>query len=84
MPFDFSVNTNSGITAGNAITPFDFSGAAASTFEVSLAGSSVASENQTVSISLDSSIATLQDLISRAEAMGYDPDRIRTVPQSWP
>ncbi|MGD9341731.1 MAG: lipocalin family protein [Chromatiales bacterium] len=28
--------------------------------------------------------ATLQDLISRAEAMGYDPDRIRTVPQSWP
>jgi apolipoprotein D and lipocalin family protein len=28
--------------------------------------------------------ATLQDLIDRAEAMGYDRNRVRLVPQSWP
>ncbi len=63
-PFDFSVNDNSFISSGQAITPFDFSGAAASTFELSLAGSSAPSENQTVTITLDNNIATLQDLIT--------------------
>lgn len=62
--FDFSVNSQSSISAGSAITPFDFSGGATSTFEVTLAGSSVPSENQTVVITLDSSISTLQDLIN--------------------
>ncbi|MEZ5558424.1 MAG: flagellar hook-basal body complex protein [Pseudomonadales bacterium] len=63
-PFDYSVNTESSISAGAIITPFDFSGAAATSFDVTLAGSSVPSENQTVSITLDSNITTLQDLIS--------------------
>lgn len=63
-PFDFSVNTVSSIDAGNTIVAFDFSGGAASTFEVSLAGSSVPSENTTVTVTLDSNIATLQDLIN--------------------
>ena len=63
-PFDFSVNTESSVNAANALTPFDFSGAAASTFEVSLSGSSVPTENTTVSVVLDSNITTLQDLIN--------------------
>lgn len=65
-PFDFSVDLSSNITAGSAITPFDFSGAA-STFEISLAGSSVGSENTTVTVTLDKNIANLQDLISDIE-----------------
>ncbi|MDH3643631.1 MAG: flagellar hook-basal body complex protein [Gammaproteobacteria bacterium] len=63
-PFDYGINVASGVTAGSPITPFNFSGAAASTFEVSLAGSSVPAENQTVTITLDSNITTLQDLIN--------------------
>jgi len=64
VPFDFSVNTQSSITAASPITGFDFTGPAATSFEVQLAGSSVPSENGTVSITLDSNISTLQDLIS--------------------
>jgi flagellar hook protein FlgE len=64
VPFDFSVNTQSAITGGNAPAPVDFSGAAATTFEITLAGSSVPSENQTVVVTLDSDISTLQDLIA--------------------
>lgn len=63
-PFDYSVDVASSITAGAPITPFDFSGAGASTFQVQLAGSSVGSENVTVTVTLDSNINTLQDLIS--------------------
>ncbi len=66
-PFDFGIDLASNITAGSAITPFDFSGGAASTFEISLAGSSVGSENTTVTITLDKNIANLQDLISDIE-----------------
>jgi flagellar hook protein FlgE len=62
--FDFSVNTQSNVSAGNVITPFDFSGANASTFEVQLQNSSVPSENQIVTVTLDSNISTLQDLIN--------------------
>ncbi len=63
-PFDYSVDVQSSISAGNPITAFDFSGGAASTFQVQLAGSSVPSENVTATITLDSNINTLQDLIS--------------------
>ncbi len=63
-PFDFSINTQSSISAGSAITPFDFSGAASSTFEVQMSGSSVPTENTTVTITLGSNISTLQDLIN--------------------
>lgn len=63
-PFDFGTNTVSSIGAGAVLTPFDFSGAAASTFEVQLTGSSVPAENTTVSITLDTNISTLQDLIN--------------------
>lgn len=66
-PFDFGIDQASGVTAGSAITPFDFSGAAASTFEISLSGSSVPSENTTVTVTLDSNIANLQDLINDIE-----------------
>ncbi len=62
-PFDFSINTQSAINAGAAIVPFNFTGGP-STFEVSLSGSSVGSENQTVTITLQDNINTLQDLIS--------------------
>ena len=62
-PFDFSVNTQSAINAGQALIPFDFTGAG-STFEVSLAGSSIPGENTTASITLSSNVNTLQDLIS--------------------
>ncbi|MEM7101082.1 MAG: flagellar hook-basal body complex protein [Pseudomonadota bacterium] len=62
--FDFSVNTVSSISADATLTPFDFQGVAASTFEVSLSGSSIPTENTTVSITLDTNIATLQDLIN--------------------
>ena len=62
--FDFSVNTQSSINSGAALTPFNFSGAAASTFQVGMTGSSVASENATVTITLNSNISTLQDLIN--------------------
>ena len=62
--FDFSVNTSSSITAANAISAFDFSGAAATTFEIEMTGSSIPSENITANITLDSNIATLQDLIT--------------------
>jgi len=27
---------------------------------------------------------TMRDLVRRAEEMGYDPDRVRKVPQHWP
>ena len=63
-PFDFSVNTVSSVSADQILTAFDFSGAAASTFEVSLAGSSIPTENTTVTITLDTNITTLQDLIN--------------------
>lgn len=62
--FDYSIDNESSITSENAIVPFDFSGAGASTFEIELSGSSVPSENQTVTITLDSNITTLQDLIN--------------------
>ncbi|MEQ8861285.1 MAG: flagellar hook-basal body complex protein [Pseudomonadales bacterium] len=62
-PFDFGVDQPSTINAGNAITPFDFRGPAASTFEVQLSGASNASENQTVTVTLDSNITSLQALI---------------------
>ncbi len=62
--FDFSVNTVSSINAAQSLVPFDFSGAAASTFEVSLSGSSVPTENTTVTITLDTNITTLQDAIN--------------------
>ena len=61
--FDYSINSQSNISAGNTIGPFNFSGVD-STFEVSLAGSTIASENQTVTITLGDNINTLQDLIS--------------------
>ncbi len=64
VPYDFSVNTQSSISAGAAITPFDFSGAATSTFDIQMSGSSVPSENTTVTITLGSNISTLQDLIN--------------------
>lgn len=64
VPFDFSVDTESSVSADAVLTPFDFSGGAASSFQVQLAGSSVASENTTVTVSLDTNIATLQDLIN--------------------
>ncbi len=63
-PFDFSVNTNSSVNAGSALVPFNFTGPAASSFTVQLAGSSVPGENRSVTINLDSPINTLQDLIS--------------------
>jgi len=63
-PFDFSTNTNSAVNAGAALVPFNFSAAAASSFVVQLAGSSVPAENRSVTINLDSPINTLQDLIS--------------------
>lgn len=63
-PFDYSVNDQSAVTAGSPITPFDFSGVGASTFQVRMSGSSVPSENVTATVTLDSNINTLQDLIS--------------------
>ncbi len=63
-PFDFSINSVSSVSAAQVLTPFDFSGAAASSFEVQLTGSSIPSENVTVTINLDSNITTLQDLIN--------------------
>lgn len=62
-PFDFSVDQPSSLTGNNAIVGFDFRGTAASTFEVQLSGASNASENQTVTITLDSNITSLQGLI---------------------
>ncbi|NOX50115.1 MAG: flagellar hook-basal body complex protein [Gammaproteobacteria bacterium] len=62
-PFDFGVNTQSNISAGAANVGFDFTGAAATSFEVQLSGSSVGSENTTATITLNTNIATLQDLI---------------------
>ena len=64
IPFDFSVDTESSIGADAVLTPFDFSGAAASSFQVQLTGSSVPTENTTVTVNLDTNIATLQDLIN--------------------
>ncbi|NKB98048.1 MAG: flagellar hook-basal body complex protein [Pseudomonadales bacterium] len=63
-PFDFSVNTVSSISANQVLAPFDFSGAANSSFEIELAGSSVPTENTTVTVNLTSNITTLQDLIN--------------------
>ena len=63
-PFDFSVDTTSSIDTGNTLVPFDFTGAAASSFEISLSGSSTPTENTTVTVTLDSNISTLQDLIN--------------------
>ncbi|MEZ5596678.1 MAG: flagellar hook-basal body complex protein [Pseudomonadales bacterium] len=63
-PFNFSVNTNTSVSAGNSLVPFNFSGAAASSFQVQLSGSSVPAENRTVTITLNSAINTLQDVIS--------------------
>ncbi len=62
--FDFSVDTVSSINAAQVLTPFDFSGAATSSFEVRMGGSSIPSENTTVTVTLDSNISTLQDLIN--------------------
>ena len=63
-PFDFSIDTVSSVNAADPLVPFDFSGAAASTFEINLAGSSVPTENTTVTITIDSNITTLQDAIN--------------------
>jgi flagellar hook protein FlgE len=63
-PFDFGINTVSSVSAAQPLVPFNFSGAAASTFEVQISGSSVPTENTTVTINLSSNITTLQDLIN--------------------
>ncbi len=63
-PFDFSLNTVSSIAADQAIVPFNFSGANSATFDVQLSGSSVPTENTTVTVTLNSNINTLQDLIN--------------------
>ena len=63
-PFDFSVNTVSSISADSVLTPFNFSGAAGSSFDVQLTGSSVPTENTTVTINLSANVTTLQDLIN--------------------
>ena len=62
--FDFSVDTVSSVNADVAVVPFDFSGGAASTFDVELTGSSIPTENTTVTVTLNSNITTLQDLIN--------------------
>ncbi len=61
--FDFGIDQPSTINAGSSLAPFDFRGPAASTFEVSLSGASNPSENQTVTVTLDSNITSLQTLI---------------------
>ena len=63
-PFDFSVDTVTSISAGTAIVPFNFTGAANSSFEIEMTGSSIPTENTTVTINLTSNINTLQDLIN--------------------
>lgn len=64
VPFDYGVDQATAVTGSNAIVAFDFRGTAASTFEVSLSGASQPLENQTVTVTLDSDINTLQDLIN--------------------
>ncbi|MFT7132772.1 MAG: flagellar hook protein FlgE [Cyclobacteriaceae bacterium] len=80
-PFDFSIDTNSVISASNASSsslPFDFSAAASTSFGVSLSGGADAAGNLTQTVTLDSSITTLQDLIAdirddlQASAIGVD------------
>jgi flagellar hook protein FlgE len=80
-PFDFSIDTNSVISASNALSsslPFDFSAAASTSFGVSLSGGADAAGNLTQTVTLDSSITTLQDLIAdirddlQASAIGVD------------
>lgn len=63
-PFDYSIDQPSALTGANALVPFDFRGTAATTFEVSLSGATDPLQNQTVAVTLDSNINTLQDLIN--------------------
>ena len=63
-PFDFSTDSTSSISAGQVLTPFDFSGAANSSFELQMGGSSVPSQNGTVTINLTTNVTTLQDLVN--------------------
>src|SRR6056297_1148833 len=60
VPFDFSVDQATSVSANNAISGFDLRGPNASTFEVQLSGASTPAENQTVTITLDSNITSLQ------------------------
>lgn len=62
-PFDYSINTNSLISASANSGSFNFVGKATS-FDISLAGSSVPGENKTVSITLDKDITSIQGLIA--------------------
>ncbi len=65
VPFNFGIDTPSSVSGANVITPFDFSApGAAATFEVSLSGASVPSQNQTVSVTLNTNVTNLQDLIN--------------------
>ncbi|MEM7002535.1 MAG: flagellar hook-basal body complex protein, partial [Pseudomonadota bacterium] len=63
-PFDFSANTESTLSAGQNIVGFNFTGAANSTFQVQMSGSSITSENTTATVTLSSNITTLQELIN--------------------
>ena len=65
VPFDYSINSASSVSGSNPITPFDFSAPGASaTFDVRLTGASNAAQNQTVPVTLNTNITTLQDLIN--------------------
>ncbi len=64
-PFDYGVNTASTISANNGVNSFDFSQPNASaSFDISLSGSSIPAENQTVTINLNTNVNSLQDIIS--------------------
>ena len=64
-PFNYGINTASTISANNGVTPFDFSQPNGSaSFEVSLSGSSIPAENQTVTVNLNTNVNSLQDIIS--------------------
>lgn len=63
-PFDYSIDVPTALTGNDAITGFDFRSGASTTFQVTLDGASEASENQTATVTLDSNITSLQDVIN--------------------
>ncbi|MBV1907145.1 MAG: flagellar hook-basal body complex protein [Pseudomonadales bacterium] len=63
--FDYSVDVAASVNSNNVTTPFDFSAAGASaSFSVQMTGSSVPSENTTVTVTLNSNVNSLADIIN--------------------
>jgi len=62
-PFDYSIDVPSALTGGSPTDGFDFR-SLPTTFDVTLSGASEGSENVTATVTLDSNITTLQDVIN--------------------